>query len=195
MITAALRRKATAQVRRGGLIAYATASCFGIGCDPGNARAVQSLLRLKRRPRRKGLILIADDFRLLSRFVHRLSSADEARAGALWPGPHTWLIPASRKALPSVRGRHGNVAVRVDAHPDAVRICRLLNMALTSSSLNRAGRRPVRTYREALRQFGARVLVIPGQTGRDKAPSTIADFVTGRVMRSSPQPSVGMPPR
>ena len=38
----------------GGVIAYATESCYGLGCDPMNARAVARILRLKGRPKHKG---------------------------------------------------------------------------------------------------------------------------------------------
>ena len=46
-------------LRSGGVIAYPTESCFGLGCDPKNRLAVQRLLRIKGRPQRKGLIIIA----------------------------------------------------------------------------------------------------------------------------------------
>jgi tRNA A37 threonylcarbamoyladenosine synthetase subunit TsaC/SUA5/YrdC len=52
-------RRIAAHLRRGGLIAYPTESCYGLGCDPDNRTAVLRLLKLKRRPQRKGLILIA----------------------------------------------------------------------------------------------------------------------------------------
>ena len=40
-----------------GVIAYPTQAVFGLGCDPGDAWAVERLLALKRRPVEKGLIL------------------------------------------------------------------------------------------------------------------------------------------
>ncbi|MBA2689540.1 MAG: Sua5/YciO/YrdC/YwlC family protein [Burkholderiales bacterium] len=180
---AGLRHKLQAHVGRGGLIAYATASCFGVGCDPRNAKAVRRLLVLKRRPKNKGLILVAHDFQLLAPFVAPLSVGSRERALKRWPGPHTWLMSASRQTSRSVRGNHDEVAVRVDGHPDTIEICRILGMAITSSSLNRTGQVPVRTYREASRQFGGCVLVLPGRIGGDKRPSTIEDFTTGRIIR------------
>ena len=183
MLKAAFRRRLRAHVRDGGLIAYATASCFGLGCDPRNARAVTQLLHLKRRPKHKGLILIAHAFDKLAPFVQPLDRAGLAQAMTRWPGPHTWLMPASNKTSRLVRGRHSKVAVRVDAHADTVALCRVLNQAIISTSLNRAGRKPVRSYREALCQFGRSVLVVPGRVGRSRVPSTIEDFETGRVYR------------
>lgn len=170
-------------VARGGLVAYATASCYGLGCDPAKPRAIAQLLRLKRRCKMKGLILIADRFARLAAYVQPLDKSACQRLVATWPGPHTWLLTASRKTSRWVRGAHAKVAVRVDAHPDSRELCHVLRRALVSTSLNRAGRRPIRTCREARRQFGASVLVLPGKIGSAKAPSTIQDFETGRIFR------------
>ena len=182
-LKASLRRKLRAHIASGGLIAYATASCYGLGCDPRNPKAIQKLLHIKSRPRHKGLILIAHDFDRLAPFVNRLSPAAQQKAEKKWPGPHTWLMPASPKTSRFVRGKHEKVAVRVDAHPNAVEVCRVLRMAITSTSLNKAGWQPVRTYQEALRQFGSKVMVLPGRISRSKTPSTIQDFITDRIFR------------
>jgi len=179
----ALRRRLRAHIKNGGLIAYATASCFGLGCDPGNPKAIKRLLRVKSRPQHKGLILIAQDFDHLSSFVTPLTSSQRQKAEKKWPGPHTWLMSASPKVFRSVRGRSNKVAVRVDAHPDAVGVCRIVDKAVISTSLNRSGRVPVRSYREARRQFGGQVLVLPGRISRSRKPSTIQDFTTARIVR------------
>ena len=51
-----------AYLRRGGLIAYPTESCYGLGCDPRNLRALKRLIALKGRSAAKGQLLIADHF-------------------------------------------------------------------------------------------------------------------------------------
>jgi hypothetical protein len=38
-------RRLRAYLKRGGVIAYATESCYGLGCDPANRRAVQHILQ------------------------------------------------------------------------------------------------------------------------------------------------------
>jgi L-threonylcarbamoyladenylate synthase len=183
VLTAGLFARVTAHLERGGVIAYATESCFGLGCDPRNARAIARLLRLKRRPKSKGLILIAADFDHLAPFVAPISDHQRARAAARWPGPHTWLLPASTKALPTLRGAHASLGVRVTAHRDAALLCNRLNTALVSTSANRSGLRPIKTYHECRRQFGSTVLTIPGRIGRHKRPSVIQDFKSGEILR------------
>ena len=74
-------QQAAQVVRRGGLVAYPTEYCFGLGCDPFNRAAVLRLLRLKRRPVEKGLILIAADIAQLAGYVDDIPD----KVLATWP--------------------------------------------------------------------------------------------------------------
>lgn len=180
---AALARRLRAHFRQGGLIAYPTESCYGLGCDPRNYAAVRRLLRLKQRPQAKGLILIADACRRLTRYLAPLTEAEHLQLAAPWPGPHTWLAPASRRTPHWLRGRHTSIAVRVTAHPVAAGLCRALGSSLVSTSANLAGAKPVKTYRDCVRAFGQSALVVPGAVGGRRKPSTIQDLLTGRIIR------------
>lgn len=172
-----------AYLTRGGLIAYPTESCYGLGCDPRNKRALKRLIALKGRDAGKGLLLIADHFRRLRRFVAALPPADLARMKRSWPGPVTWVVPASTACPPLLTGGRSTIAVRVTAHPVAARLCRMLGMALVSTSANKSGQKPARTAAQCRRAFGARVRVIEGRTGARKRPSTLIDLASGTVLR------------
>ena len=172
-----------AHLRRGGLIAYPTESCYGLGCDPRNARALRRLIRLKGRSAAKGLLLIADHFKRLQPFIGPLNAMDRARMAASWPGPVTWVVPASAACLPLVTGGRPTIAVRVTAHPVAARLCRSLGMALVSTSANKSGKNPAKTAAECRRIFGARVRVITGRIGTRRRPSTLIDLATGTLLR------------
>lgn len=177
--TASLR----AHLKRGGLIAYPTESCYGLGCDPLNSLALKRLIKLKGRGAAKGLLLIADHFKRLRPFVAPLSAADLARMQTSWPGPITWVVPASAACSPLLTGGRPTIAVRVTAHPGAARLCRSLGMALVSTSANKSGRRPAKSAAECRRIFGARVRVIAGHIGTRKRPSTLIDLATGTLLR------------
>ena len=177
-------RRLRARLKRGGVIAYATEYCFGLGCDPRNARAVRRILALKGRPQAKGLILIGSDFRQFARFLAPLPSALASRFPQWWPGPNTLLLPASRRCPRWLIGRHDKLAVRVTAHAETARLCHALDEALVSTSANRAGRRPLKTAGACLRAFGQRVWVLPGRSGRRRGPSTILDPLSGTVLRA-----------
>src|SRR5512139_312413 len=101
MYTRELQRAAKI-LRAGGIVAYATEYCFGLGCDPTNRAAVIRLLRLKQRPVKKGLIVLAADMAQLAPYVQHIPS----EVAASWPGPHTWLLPAQSEVPGWITGEH-----------------------------------------------------------------------------------------
>ena len=165
---------------RGGVIAYPTESCYGLGCDPYQPTAVERILRLKGRPRHKGLILIAASSGQLQPYVH-LPPVEQTVP--YWPGPFTLILPARPRAGRWLTGRHKGLAVRVTAHAGASRLCRELGMALVSTSANRSGFKALKTAQACRRQFGEQVMVLPGRIGNSKNPSTIIHFASGKVLR------------
>jgi len=177
-------RALRAHLRRGGLVAYATRAVFGLGCDPRSARGLRRLLRLKRRPAHKGLIVIGDRWSRLQPFHAPLTPSQRARMAAD-EAACTWLLPAGGRAWPLLTGGGlpRRMALRVDRHADAVHLCRALRMALVSTSANRAGLRPVKTTRECWRQFGGQVYVVPGRVVPRARPSKIIDVVSEAIIR------------
>jgi L-threonylcarbamoyladenylate synthase len=167
-------------VRAGGVIAYATEYCFGLGCDPWNRAAVMRLLRIKRRAPGKGLIVIAASPAQLDSYVVGIPP----QVAASWPGPHTWLLPA-RPGVPGwLTGGGERIALRVTAHPQAAALCRAAGLAITSTSANRSGQKPARSYRETVHRLGTEVdYVLPGFVGEARAPTEIRDAETGELVR------------
>ena len=171
-----------AHLKRGGVIAYPTESCYGLGCDPHNRAAVQKILRLKRRPWPKGLILVAADLQQIARLIQPVSAAGRATLDQHWPGPYTFLLPVSACAPKLLIGKHTSLAVRVSAHPTVARLTRTLG-PLVSTSANVSGAKPIKTYAEAQRAFGQQVWVLPGRIGKRRAPSVIIDLQSGKKLR------------
>ena len=170
-------------LRRGGLIAYPTESCYGLGCYPDNRTAVLRLLRLKQRPQRKGLILIASHYHQVARYLQPLTPAEQQQLIAAGAQAITYLMPAHPSTPRWLRGAHDTLAVRLTAHPFARELCRSANSALVSTSANRSGQRPARTYAECRRMFGISVWVLRGRVGKRKRPSTIRAWAGDRIVR------------
>lgn len=177
------QRTIVAHLKRGGLIAYPTESCYGLGCDPANRRAVQRILKLKQRPQRKGLILIASDFHQVARYLQAVSPAEQLKLRNDDAQAITYLMPTRPSAPRWLRGEHDTLAVRLTAHPFARQLCRSAGSALVSTSANRSGMRPAKTYAECLRIFGKSVWVLRGRVGKRRQPSTIRAWVDGRIVR------------
>ena len=106
-------------LQSGGLIAYPTESCYGLGCDPTHVGAIRRILAIKRRPAHKGLIVIADRPERLAGLIDARVLTDTTPFDAFWPGPNTLLLPVGPKAFPVLRGRHQQLAVRIPGHEGA----------------------------------------------------------------------------
>jgi L-threonylcarbamoyladenylate synthase len=173
-----------AHLKRGGLIAYPTESCYGLGCDPGNRQAVQRILKLKQRPQRKGLILIASHYHQVARYLQSLALDEQAKLYNTDAQAITYLMPARHSAPRWLRGEHDTLAVRLTAHRYAKQLCRISGSALVSTSANRSGQRPAKTRAECQRIFGNKVWVLRGRVGNRKQPSTIRAWVGGKIVRN-----------
>lgn len=167
---------------RGGVIAYPTEAVYGIGCLPWSWPAVERVLRLKRRTRGRGLILIASCLEQIEPLV-RFHGVDRRRVLATWPGPVTWILPPSRLVPEWVRGKGGGVAIRVTAYPPARQLCELTG-PLVSTSANPSDRPPAREARRVRAYFPAGLdYIVPGKAGGARAPSEIRDARSGAVLR------------
>lgn len=171
-------------LRKGGILAWPTEAVFGIGCDPLNPRAVRRLLAVKQRPLSKGLILVAANFQQLLPFIQPLPEAQMRPVLNSWPGPNTWLLPASTNTPFWITGSSELVAVRVTAHQATSALCLAFGGALTSTSANRSGYRPARSAMEVRLRCPGTDAILHGDTGRLSRPTPIRNALTGEVIRS-----------
>lgn len=184
MIVGHRLRALKAYLKRGGVVAYATRAVFGLGSDPKSVQGIGRVLAVKRRPKQKGLIVIAHEAKHLRGFTEKLSPDQMQQMHARWPGNHTWLVPAQPHCPALITGnrRPRRVALRVDDYPATATLLKSLKAPLISTSANRAGQRPAKTRREVLRRFGHQLQVLPGRVRRGESPSRI-EVLGGGVVR------------
>jgi L-threonylcarbamoyladenylate synthase len=178
--------EAATALQTGGVIAYPTEAVWGLGCDPRDEDAVLRLLAIKQRDVDKGLILIASHLEQLRPFLDLAAVPAENLAAVLatWPGPHTWVMPASAAAPSWITGAHDGIAVRISAHPLVIELCNAYGGALVSTSANRAGQ-PTAFTREMLDPVVLEGVdgLVAGETGGLGAPTAIRDALTGAAIR------------
>lgn len=177
---------ATAALRRGGVIACATEAVWGLSCDPFNEDAVLRLLEIKRREVDKGLILVAHDATCFDGLFD-WAALPRDRVAAVresWPGPNTWIVPATARVPRWITGAHAGVAARVTAHEGMAALCRSFGGPLVSTSANAAGEPPARELGELDPVLHAALDgVLEGRTGTQPRPTSIRDAATGEALR------------
>ena len=177
-------KSACETVRSGGVVAYPTESCYGLGCHPKNYSAVKKILKLKHRSSNKGLILIAHDISQLSGYFDTLPVELLEKLSASWPSRTTWLVPAARWMPTWIKGSSSKIAVRVPAHKLARELSKQCGHPLISTSANLSGQGSARSAKQVEHIFSSRVdFVIKAPCGREKRASTIIDLLSNQVIR------------
>ncbi len=172
-------------LRLGGVVAYPTEACFGLGCDPRNLSAVRRILRMKKRTWDKGLIIIADRLERLLPYLGPCEFSLRERILRSDSVPVSWVCPASSGVSRLIRGKRHSIAVRITHHPPTARLCQNAAMALVSTSANVAGQAPLRSPNAVFREFGRMVdMVVDAPVGDASRPSAVIDLVTGEVFRT-----------
>lgn len=173
-------------LRQQQVIAYPTESVFGLGCDPDSESAVNTLLRLKHRSWQKGLILVVAYYAQLTNYIDDSQLDDRQRACIVsrWPGPITWVLPASAKTPRWLTGQFSSLAVRVSAFEPIQRLCRAFGKPIVSTSANLSGQSPARSASEVRRQFGSTFPVMEEAVEGQLNPSAIYNILSGTFLRS-----------
>ena len=177
-------QQAVAVLKRGGVIAYPTEHCFGIGCDPNNKVAIERVLKIKQRCAEQGLILIASSTAQVEIYAELQAAARLPQIIESWPGPVSWLLHARENVSSLVRGRHLTVAVRVTAHPIAKQLCDLFAGAIVSTSANRHTKAALLTAESVAHEMGDELdFILAADVGGSAQASQIRDGATGAILR------------
>ena len=169
-------------IKQGKIIAYPTEAVFGLGCDPFNQQAVETLLALKQRDVAKGMILIINNWHQLDDLSQPLSQQDHAQLKQHWPGSITFLLPKSQHIPYWISGEHSKVAIRMTNHPIAKQLCQ--PKPLVSTSANISSHPPALTHQQLKEQFNNGIAgIVEGRLGTQQQPSQIIDITTQQRLR------------
>ncbi len=132
---ARLVRQAAEILRRGGLIAYPTDSCYALGCHIGDAKALERLRRVRLVDERHHLTLMCRDLSEIATYAI-IGNAQYRLLKAATPGSYTFILRATRE-LPRrlLHPKRKTIGVRVPSHAVAHALLAELNEPMLSATL------------------------------------------------------------
>ncbi|NLZ44087.1 MAG: threonylcarbamoyl-AMP synthase [Clostridia bacterium] len=133
-------REAAAILQQGGLVAFPTETVYGLGAAVTHPQAVQRVYSVKGRPADNPLIVHLDSYERLPLVAAAIPPAARRLAGKFWPGPLTMVLPKKATIPEEVSAGLPTVAVRVPAHPVALRLLALAGVPVAAPSANLSGR-------------------------------------------------------
>ena len=169
-------------ILNGGLIAYPTESCYGLGCSPFLYKSIIRINILKKREKNKNFIVIGSSLNQFNKLINIMNANEKRKLHTKWPGPHTWLIKANIKS-PKWLISSNKIALRIPSFMPCRKLINEISYPIISTSLNKSGKRSIKNYRDACRLFNGEVKIIRGRIGRNRKPSSIYDFYSGIIYR------------
>jgi tRNA threonylcarbamoyl adenosine modification protein (Sua5/YciO/YrdC/YwlC family) len=179
-----LIRQAADIVRRGGLIAYPTDSCYALGCDRASARGAERLRHIRGIDERHHLTLMCRDLAEMARYAI-VDDAQFRLLKSVTPGSYTFILRA-RREVPRRLTKKKTIGVRVPGHPVAHALLAELDAPMLSATLLLPGQEmPFSEAGEIRAHLEKQIdLVIDGGSCGVE-PSTVIDLTgeTPRVLR------------
>lgn len=184
-LPAAAVRAVCAAVREGGIVVFPTDTVYGLGASALDRKAADRIYALKGRHPRKPLPILIDSIEAARRWV-RLGSTALALARRHWPGPLTLVLPPTPQGRRLLAPGARTLAVRVPAHPVALRLLAASGMPWAVTSANRSGAPAISDGGGAVRQFraSAEVIVDAGRTGGTESTVVEVRGTRIRVLRA-----------
>ena len=180
-----LVRQAADIVRRGGLIAYPTDSCYALGCHRSNAAGAARLRRIRGIDERHRLTLMCRDLSEISRYAI-VDDTQFALLKSATPGSYTFILRA-RRELPRRLTRTKTIGVRVPGHAVAHALLAELDEPMVSATLLLPGAAAPLSDPPEIRQLLEHELDLVIDAGPcGTAPSTVIDLTekTPTVLRA-----------
>jgi len=174
---ARLVRQAADIVRRGGLIAYPTDSCYALGCHLGDAPAQQRLRDVRGMDERHHLTLMCRDLSEIANYAI-VDNVQYRILRAATPGAYTFILRATREVPRRLmHPRRRTIGVRVPAHATAHALLAELGEPMLSATLQapEAGA-PFADAPEIRRAFERQLDLVIDSGPCGTEPSTVIDL-------------------
>jgi tRNA threonylcarbamoyl adenosine modification protein (Sua5/YciO/YrdC/YwlC family) len=127
-------RLAIDALESGELIAYATDTVYGLGCDVHSKQAMEKALSLKGYSKYHALSFLCADLSDIATYAHVDTPAYKIMKRCL-PGPFTFVLPASREVPKMLLTKQQTVGIRVPNHPVARTLLKEFGRPILSTSV------------------------------------------------------------
>ncbi len=128
-------QKAVEVLKNGGSVIYPTETCYGIGVDATNQKAVDNLYDYKGFRGQKPFSMAVVDREMAEKYVHINEMADNLYKNYL-PGPVTVVSEGKGLVAKGVETEYGTVGIRIPDHDLPVAIVKAFEKPMTATSAN-----------------------------------------------------------
>jgi len=127
--------KAVSMLRNGGVVVYPTETCYGIGVDVTNQKAVDKLYEYKGFRGQKPFSMAVKDREMAQKYV-KINEMAENLYNNYLPGPVTVVSESKGGVAKGVESEWGSIGIRIPDHEIPIKIVSGLGKPITATSAN-----------------------------------------------------------
>lgn len=144
----------------GSLVAFPTETVYGLGADALNPEAVERIFQVKGRPPDNPLIVHVGSLDQLETLAAEIPGQAVCLARHFWPGPLTLVLPKQDRVPDITTAGLSSVALRMPAHPLALKLIELSGLSIAAPSANLSGRPSPTRAEHVLEDLAGRIEAI-----------------------------------
>ncbi len=167
-------KKAVEALEAGEVIAYPTDTCYGLGCDLFNKKAVDRLYQIKGTDRSQMLSFVCQNLGDIAKYAVMHDRVYRTLREFL-PGPYCFILEATREVPRLIQSPRKTVGIRIPNHAVALAIAAELGRPIISSTAARHGEAPNPDPAEIEIEFKGLALVLDAGAG-GTIPTTVVDL-------------------
>jgi tRNA threonylcarbamoyl adenosine modification protein (Sua5/YciO/YrdC/YwlC family) len=178
-----LIQSAAAIVRKGGVVAYPTDSCYALGCHIGDKTALERIQRIRALDKKHNLTLLCRDLSEIGTYA-KVHNSSFRLMKSVTPGPYTFLLVATRDVPTRLQHpKRKTIGVRIPDNQIILELLEELGEPMLSTSMILPGNKtPMNEPGEIADKLCGQIdLVIDGGAcGLDS--TTVVDLADGQVV-------------
>ena len=172
-------RLAATTIKNGGLVVFPTDTVYGLGCDPRNPKAVQSIFRIKKRKESEHLPVLGYSKEEISK-IAVFDDISIKIANRFWPGQVTLVLKLRDDEIKNSMNLDDKIAVRVPDYPCTLSLLKECKL-LVGTSANFSGLPAFSDSKKVLVSFSGYDVFLDGGVISNTVESTIVEVVGGKL--------------
>ena len=178
-------KKAARIIRKGGLIIYPTETCYGLGADATNVKAIKRVYKVKKRPYSKPIHIIVSSLQMMEKYGE-ITKEIRFLVKKFMPGPLS-IVTRKKKTIPRVLNPK-EITFRIPGNSAALRLVKEAKIPITATSANISKQPPLYKIKDVIKNFENKLEMILDCGNLKKVkPSTFIDMKSKpKILREGP---------
>jgi len=177
--------KSISTLNSGGLVVYPTETCYGIAADPTSKKAVEKLLKYKKKREGKAISVAVCDKKMAKEYVEINETAENIYNNYL-PGPITVVSKSKGKVDKMVEAEDGTLGIRIPKYDIILKLIKKFGKPITATSANASYKKTPYTIKDILNNTSKRqqdlinLIIDAGKLLKNK-PSTVINTTLNEI--------------